>query len=138
MNSKNFSMAHVLSIVTGRLFGDIELVYEILDFMTGDELFTHALPRACRECSPYLVDAFPFLAEIDASVVNRDNWEQFLNDQIAKFGNEFEVWPIHHEDHEVIDPIEEAKRMNPNIQVIPLDVTDDDEPSPYGNVNFKK
>ena len=40
----------------------MESVYDVLNFMTGDTLFTHQLPRARGECKPYLLKQFPQLA----------------------------------------------------------------------------
>jgi hypothetical protein len=39
----------------------MEGIYEILNFLTGDNLFTHQLPRAMRECEPWLKTQFPYL-----------------------------------------------------------------------------
>jgi hypothetical protein len=40
---------------------------DILSFMTGDEVFTHTLPRFISECEPYLKNQFPqlFTPEMD-------------------------------------------------------------------------
>ena len=64
MQTKQFHLGDVLSITTGRLVSPrhIDGVYDILNFMTGDNLFTHQLPRASDECKPYLVAQFPQLA----------------------------------------------------------------------------
>ena len=64
MQTKQFHLGDVLSITTGRLVSPrhIDGVYDILNFMTGDNLFTHQLPRAFDECKPYLVAQFPQLA----------------------------------------------------------------------------
>ena len=35
--------------------------YEILNFLTGDSLYTHQLPRAVRQCEPWLRAQFPTL-----------------------------------------------------------------------------
>ena len=53
----------MLSITTGRLVSTRHIggVYDILNFMTGDNLFTHQLPRASDECKPYLLEQFPQL-----------------------------------------------------------------------------
>lgn len=47
---KRFHLGDVLSITTGHLLSPrhMEGVYEILNHMTGDQLFTHQLPRASR------------------------------------------------------------------------------------------
>lgn len=69
---REFHVGDVLSITTGRLVSlrHMDGVYDILDFMTGDNLFTHQLPRAGDECKSYLLEQFPQLAtpEMDFAV----------------------------------------------------------------------
>ncbi len=52
INKKTFPLAQVLSITTGRLFCDMDGIYEILNFLTNDNLFTHQLPGAANEVKP--------------------------------------------------------------------------------------
>lgn len=59
----NFDAATVLTITTGRMLCDIKNVYEMLGWMTDDNLFTRQLPRASRECEPWLARWFPDTAE---------------------------------------------------------------------------
>ena len=51
--SRDFHIGDILSVTTGRLVSPRRMdgVYDILNFMTGDNLFTHQLPRAARECA---------------------------------------------------------------------------------------
>ena len=60
---KEFSLGDVLSITTGRLLSDCHMdgVYDILNWMTGDNLFTHQLPRAAEKCEPWLIEQYPQL-----------------------------------------------------------------------------
>lgn len=60
-----FHISDILSVTTGRLvsYRHIDGVYAILNFMTGDSLFTHQLPRASRECESSLRAQFPNLME---------------------------------------------------------------------------
>lgn len=60
---KSFPLAQVLSITTGRLVCPMGGIYEILNFVTGDELYTHVLPRACRFAEPLILKQYPSLAE---------------------------------------------------------------------------
>jgi hypothetical protein len=106
-----FDLGTVLTITTGILLTKIDNVYKILDYMTGDSLFTHQLPRVSRECEPILLKQFPQLKGIDVSDVNSDNWNDFLQKQIEIFGNEFEVIPVSLFEHQHIDPIEELESM---------------------------
>ena len=77
MLTKQFHLGDVLSITPGRLVSPrhMEGVYEILNFMTVDNLFTHQLPRACDECGPYLVEQFPQFSpfEMDAAIAELDS-----------------------------------------------------------------
>lgn len=60
---KLFHISDVLSITTGRLVSNRHMdgVYDILNFLTGDNLYTHQLPRASRECEAWLRTQFPKL-----------------------------------------------------------------------------
>lgn len=113
MATKQFHLGDILSITTGRLVSPtlIEGVYGILNFMTNDDLFTHQLPRAADECKPYLLRQFPQFADIDASVINRENWRTWLAEQVKRYGELFDVQPIPMDDHNVIDPFVEFKQM---------------------------
>jgi len=112
MQTKEFHLGDVLSITTGRLVSlrHMDGVYDILNFMTGDNLFTHQLPRASDECKPYLLAQFPQLAEVDTSGVGK-NHVQWLAEQVAKYGEEFEVKPIPTGAHQFKNPIAEAAEM---------------------------
>jgi len=48
MATKDFHISDILSITDGRLVSTRHMdgIYEILNFMTGDNLFTHQLPRS--------------------------------------------------------------------------------------------
>lgn len=108
MENKVFDLGTVLSITDGHLFAPISEVYEILNFMTGDNLFTHQLPRACEECRPVLLRKYPQLGEIKTERGHMENWREFLEQQKIKYGNAFEVEPVGIFEHKKIGPIEEA------------------------------
>lgn len=63
MATKRFHISDVLSITTGRLVSDRHMdgVYDILNHMTGESLFTHQLGRASKACKPELLRQFPVL-----------------------------------------------------------------------------
>lgn len=73
MASRTFPLDEVITIATGRLVAKrhIDAVYDVLNFMTGDNLFTHQLPRAREECNPYLLTQHPSLRELDLSELDR-------------------------------------------------------------------
>ncbi len=119
-----FHIGDILSITTGRLVSPshIDGVYKILNYMTEDNLFTHQLPRASKECEPFLLDEFPQLANVNASKVTPDNLEEWLQKQVDEFGEMFEVTPIPKRWHKKKNPITELQEMNRDKPIIVVKV----------------
>lgn len=78
--TKTFPLRVVLTVTTKRLLtsrrgqrdNGIGDLYDILNWMTEDNLFTHQLPRAALECKPWLLRWFPELAEADGMLAVLD------------------------------------------------------------------
>lgn len=126
---KKFHISDVLSVTTGRLVSTrhIDGIYDILNFLTGDKLFTHALPRASGECKPWLKAQFPQLfpdepetgkfvaavadiAESDAGREERDQVLKQLCEELARdlgLPLELDVYEMPEDMHTVIGPVEE-------------------------------
>lgn len=118
---RTFSLAQVLTAMHGALLCDMGGVYEIMNYLTGDNLFTHQLPRAFRECEPWLKRRHPDLAALDASGVTPENWRTFLESAEARFGQTVAVSPIPRDDHTTRDPVEELAGMIGADRVIVVD-----------------
>lgn len=69
---KQFHIGDVLSITHEHLVSPRHMdgVYDILNYMTGDSLFTHQLPRAGRECKEPLLAQHPELASVDVATLD--------------------------------------------------------------------
>jgi hypothetical protein len=94
---KEFHIGTVLSITHDALLSPdhIDGVYSILNHMTGDNLFTHQLPRAGEICKPALLRAFPVLRSpaaqelVDTLVSDLRSWGKIPKDeQMQRMGNE--------------------------------------------------
>jgi hypothetical protein len=122
--SRSFALGDVLTITTERLVSrdHMDGVYRILNFMTGDDLFTHQLPRASRECRPALLAQHPELAEVEVPDEFRDGEHVYawLTEQEQRFGDSLDIEPLGADDHTVIDPIAEIKMLRPDMPVIAL------------------
>lgn len=110
---KKFHIGDVLSITTGHLVSPRHMdgIYDILKFMTGDSLFTHQLPRASDECKPHLLKQHPQLNDVDASGITPENWREWLNQQVAHFGENLTVCSIPKGQHEFRNPLDEMVEM---------------------------
>lgn len=132
--TKIFPLNVVLTVTTGRLLtssdrpndNGIGDLYEILNHMTNDNLFTHQLPRAGKECTPWLLVWFPELKPVLACKDKLDDWlkksptcpqvgiQMWLTELKMLFPDikdQYEVKQIPKVGHDVIDPIEELKTM---------------------------
>jgi len=89
-----FTLAEVLSVLTDILLCDIEGVYRVLNFMTGANLFTHQLPRAGRLAAPCIAQQHPDLAALDWTHVGPENWREWLQAQVERFGLTVELSPL--------------------------------------------
>lgn len=131
MPTKTVSLDALLSAYTGVLVkvrdDSFEAMGLLLDFMTGDTLYTHQLPRAADEVRPYLLDQFPWLAQIDASGLTSENINDRYRQWVEQYGEMHTVRPIPKDDHDIIDPIEELRgMMNPHAEIIIIDPDSDD------------
>jgi hypothetical protein len=123
---KQFHIGDILSVTTGYLVAPrgVKALYDLLDYMTGDNLFTHQLPRAAEECKPVLLEQHPNLAAVVSPEEFRDEahvWA-WLGEQVERYGMELPVGSLASDDHTRIDPITELKMMKPDAQVVVVEV----------------
>jgi len=112
---KKFHLGVVLSVTSGKLLAPIGNLYKILDYMTGEELYTHELPSYNKLCKPYILEKYPNLANVDTSEVNRDNWKEFLDKQVSIYGEYLEV-PKAKDVKRIDDPISSWARITKELE----------------------
>ena len=108
---QTFTLGEVLTALTGRLLCDIDGLYRVLNFLTGESLYTHQLPRAGRAAAAYLAQQHPDLAVLDWSGVDLENWRDWLREQVDRFGPTRELSPMPAGAYEPQDPIAEIMEM---------------------------
>lgn len=114
MQTKDFHISDILSITTGRLVSTrhINGVYDILGWMTGENLFTHQIPRVSREAEPVLLAAHPQLATVDKDAeINPDNLSEWIAARISEFGETLPVPKLNADQHERIEPFSELAEI---------------------------
>lgn len=127
LETKDFALGDVLSITHDRLVSrrHMEGVYDILNWMTNDNLFTHQLPRASRECKPWLLRQHPQLNKIDVSDVDWDHWMDWLLRMERQHGETLSISRIPRDDHTYREPIAELQEMvGPDKPVIVVETGD--------------
>lgn len=115
MSDRTFHIGDLLSVITGRLLSPRHMagVQELLDYTTGDSIFTHQIPRACEECAPELRQQHPDLAAVDVpeSVVGEERVQRWITEQVARFGEYRVVRPLAPGEHTNIHPLIELASL---------------------------
>lgn len=125
--TRSFHIGDVLSVTTGYMVSPegVGGIYEILNFMTGDNLFTHVLPRASYICGPALLGQFPQLRDAAASKPadgsEAEAWAAWRDGLGEKHGYRFDVGPLPAGVWESKDPIAELIAMKGAESVIVVD-----------------
>jgi hypothetical protein len=113
-SEREFALGDVLSVTTGRLVSSMSGVWDVLNFMTGDDLCTHALPRAAQECRPALFARHPWLSAVEVpAVFEADDVASWLAEQEAVYGATVVVPTLAacEVDYQPVDPITELLDM---------------------------
>lgn len=127
---REFDLGDILSITTERLLSErgTDGIYDILNYMTQDNLWTHQLPRAGRECAPVLREQFPQLCteEVQRDVegicfrllacgevrsVCQHMLSEWLEAEREKLGASFKVKPLAQYAHTFQEPYSELVDM---------------------------
>lgn len=118
--TREFHIGDILSITTGILLSldHIGGVYKILNWMTGDSLMTHQLPRASRECEAFLISQHPDLVIDVPTITCEAEAITFLASLYPTLGEFRPVNPLPLGEHTYIDPIAELRMMRPDAQII--------------------
>lgn len=125
MTTKRFHIGDILSVTHERLVSldHIGGVYNILGWMSGEDLMTHQLPRVSDECAPSLREQFPDLAAIDMSgvkITSEAECVTWLASLEPEYGTHRDVEPLADGDHTHIDPIAEIKMIRPDAPIVAL------------------
>lgn len=110
-DTKAFATADVLSAVTGYIVSErkIAAVYDVLNFMSGESLMTHQLPRVGREAKEFMRSRIPGFEQIEreSEAITGENWKEFAARWVARLGPTIDVPRMGLSAHERIDPMSE-------------------------------
>lgn len=121
---RTFEVGDILTVMTGTLVArrGIEAVYDLCNYMTGDNLMTHQLPRASAESEATLRAQFPDLAAITIPEFTggADEVYGWLDGIEAEHGKTRTVVPLTSGEHTRIDPVSELLMMRPDMPIITI------------------
>jgi hypothetical protein len=119
--TRTFHLGDVLSITTGRLVSprQMEGVYDILEWLTGEQPESTQIPRLTDECRGPLLAQHPDLAAVTRpEVVGREAVARWLAEQVAVYGETRDVEPLAGVERTLLDALDEAQLLNPDMMII--------------------
>jgi hypothetical protein len=122
-----FHLGDIISVTTGILVAPNGMggVQEFLEYMAGEPIWTHQLPRVSRECKDTLRAQFPAFADLEVpQLASPSDYVGWLETQAARFGAMHEVAPLNAADHTSIDPITEMQAIKPGGEIVAVSVED--------------
>lgn len=115
--ARRFHLQTVLSVVMGRyLYTTQSEFYEILNYMTGDDIWNTQFDRAIKECRPYILQQHPELAGETGQEITNDNYRAWLAERIGRYGEYLVLKPMPEGAHQWRNPIMEAVEFDGNNQ----------------------
>lgn len=106
---RSIPLADILSVTTGRLLSrrHVDGIYDLLRHMTGQDVYTHQLPKVADACAPDLVRQHPFLADLKpAAGLDAADLMAWLVEAERQHGEDLPVAPLAGWTRR--DPIEDA------------------------------
>jgi hypothetical protein len=110
---RKFHIGDVLTVVSGLLLSQrgMEGVYDILGYMTGEELYTHQLPRAASQAKPFVLSQYPQLSELEVPSLASLEVPGWVQKQAAAFGEWLPLSSIPEQERQSQQPLQELMRM---------------------------
>ncbi len=112
---RDFDLGAILNITTSRLFTNMDDVYEVLDYLTGDSIYTHQIPRVMDAAQPYVLSLHPELKGVGDNVeINSfEDAKAFVDEQKKIFGEKLSLKPMSKTDgYSYVDPMEEVDEIH--------------------------
>ena len=119
--TRDFHISDILSMTTGKLVSSRHMtgVYELAEWMAGEPIWTHQLPRMFREAKPVLLAAHPQLVDADCEGVTPENIADRIAGWVEQFGETLPVPRMNADQHERIDPLSElVEKVGPDRIVV--------------------
>jgi hypothetical protein len=110
--TRTFPLGVILTVTTEQLVAPFADLHEFLEYMAGEPVWTHQLPRVNDEAKPVILAQHPQLATVripDDFGSDPESAIVWLAEQVKHFGEALEIRPLAVSDHRSIDPISELR-----------------------------
>lgn len=117
--TRDFDLGDILTVITEYLVSPRHMagVYDILNFMAGEPVYTHQLRRVMLEACKVILAQHPQLVSVTypESVEGDEAVAAWLAERKVEFGETLPISPMNIAEHERIDPVSElAERIHPS------------------------
>jgi len=98
-SERYFNLGAILNITTGRLFTSIDDIYNVLNYLTGEDLTPQQVPTVMEEARDYILSIYPELEGVGETVRINSSLEgiRFLKKQKNIYGKKLSLKPMNKE-----------------------------------------
>jgi hypothetical protein len=105
------SDAAIVSAISGVALVDFGEIHAVIEELAGGPVWTHQIPSVIRSMKPNAAKAFPDLAAIDVSGVNRDTFEAWKHEHPDLFTTGREIKPLGDFTRPPLDGLDQSKTI---------------------------
>lgn len=93
---KEFDLGAILNITSGRLFTNMDDIHEVLEYLTGNDMYKHMIPESAALAKAYCLLLHPELQGVgkDVKIKNQKDADKFVAEQKKIFGETLPLTPI--------------------------------------------
>ncbi len=97
---REFDLGAILNVSSGKLFTNINDVFEVLNYLTGRELVVNDFADLKDIVMSHVLELHPELKGVGTDVVieEYDDAQKFVNEQKKIFGDKLSLTPLKNED----------------------------------------
>lgn len=103
-DSRSFNLGQVLNITSGRLFTNMDDIYDIMSYIVGRDLYTLELAENRKEVAEYILSSYPELSGVgmEAVIDSLEDAIKYLDNQKQIYGDKFVLTPMTKKNDNVI------------------------------------
>ena len=109
-DKRNFDLGTIISITSGRMFTQLNNIYDILSYLTNRNIYTHQVQYVSELAKYHILEKYPMLEGVGAyvSISSEEEAISFINEQKKIYGESLTLNPINKEIISIIDSMENS------------------------------
>lgn len=122
--TRSFPIEVILSGTHRHMLCEFSKVHEFIEFVCGEPVWTHQLPRVFPSVREGVLKQHPQLAQFSPEGCNGDNWQEYVRRGREMFGASLEIEHCSASGYEPIHPLDEQNLQGKEVITITMPESD--------------